>query len=233
MTGCSGRIQWSVQQRLADELDSLYLCICFVLSLSSISTVSMHGSPVMTHPSLHEESGLGGSYETANLYFSSKAPFWTLSKLSTGFSAQSSYHSSAVSRSDSSAGSNLNKQMGDVCLGLVETISIFKWQLFFSFWQGRFRSEARCCECILGGLQWGLGSSLRLLVGSYGVLGTTGQAQLVCNEEHPSVRSKEQCLLTTWLNMPHQLGAPDGSLICPELSPPQCRELSEKWLPLL
>lgn len=47
------------------------------------------------------------------------------------FSAQSSYHSRAVGGTASSAGSNLNKQMGDVCPGLVETLFLFLNDRYF------------------------------------------------------------------------------------------------------
>lgn len=105
------------------------------------------------------------------------------------------------------AGTNLNKQTGDVCLGLVETLFLFLNDSYFSL-SDRASSEVRPPrERIFRGLQQGLGSALRLLVGSCGALGTPGQAQLECKEEHPSLRSKEQRLLTAWLNVAHQPGA--------------------------
>lgn len=111
------------------------------------------------------------------------------------------------------------KQANERCVpSLVETPFLFLNDSYFSL-SDKATTEVRPH---LRGLQWGLGSSLRPLVGSCGALGTTGQAQLECEKEHPSQRSKEQCPLAAWLHVAHQPGALEGSPAGPELSPLQC-----------
>lgn len=102
--------------------------------------------------------------------------------------------------------------------GLVETLFLFLNDSYFPL-SDKATTEVRPPP---RGLQQGLGSSLRPLLGSCGALGTTGQAQLECEEEHPSWRSKEQCPLAAWLHVAHQPGALEGSPGAPELPPPQC-----------
>ena len=162
-----------------------------------------------------------------------KTSFWTLPKLTWPSQQEVPITQELSEGSASSAGSNLNKQMRDVCPGLIETLFLFLNDSYFSLsdrasskqrfplWRhprgfpegpGKFSQTA-------GGLLW--------VFGHHGPSssGVQGRASLTKIKGAVSVHSLAQ--------HGHQLGALEGSVASLETSPSQCRELSSKRWPLL